>query len=186
MIKLYFPLRNRDKDLKFITNCNVLEGLPNLELDNYDIIIITKSSKDRLSLGNHLSCNPLYGGTKPLNIGVINLPSENYKLTNREYEWLNKKLSANGIILSFLDFDRTGRIGAKYLEETYNIPYIFITKGEFGLPNFDCKDFAELNERFTKNEIKTFINDTFKYVKYRFLQDKDADIERLSGFNLPY
>ena len=54
LIKLYFPLRDRTKERKFITNCNVLEGLPNLELDNYDYIIITKSSKDRLSLGNHL------------------------------------------------------------------------------------------------------------------------------------
>ena len=41
-IKLYFPLRNRERELKFITNCNVLEGLLNLELDNYDYIIITK------------------------------------------------------------------------------------------------------------------------------------------------
>lgn len=62
LIKLYFPLRNRHIDLKFITNCNVLEGLLNLELDNYDYIIITKSSKDRLSLGSHLSKKPFYGG----------------------------------------------------------------------------------------------------------------------------
>ena len=139
LIKLYFPLRNRHIDLKFITNCNVLEGLPNLELDNYDYILITKSSKDRLSIGSHLTAKPLYGGAwQKLKIGVINLPSENYRLTDREYNWIKKKLKDDGLILSLLDFDRTGREGAKYLQETYNIPYLFITRGEFGLENYEC------------------------------------------------
>lgn len=61
LIKLYFPLRDRTKELKFVTNCNVLEGLPNLEREDYDYIIITKSSKDRLSLGSHLSKHIFYG-----------------------------------------------------------------------------------------------------------------------------
>ena len=74
LIKLYFPLRNRATELKFITNCNILEGIYNLELDNYDYILITKSSKDRLSIGNHIASNPLYRGGKLLNIGIINLP----------------------------------------------------------------------------------------------------------------
>ena len=80
LVKLYFPKRNRRTELKFVTNCNVLEGLLNLELDNYDYILITKSSKDRLSIGNYLSKHSFYGGGNKLNIGVINLPSENYKL----------------------------------------------------------------------------------------------------------
>ncbi len=168
LIKLYFPCRNRSTQLKFITNCNVLEGLPNLELDNYDYILITKSSKDRLSIGNHLVNNPLYGGGKRLNIGVINLPSENYELKQIEYDWLVKKLADDGMILSLLDFDQTGRKGAKYLEETYNIPYLFITRGEFGLPNFECKDFADLHDKFNKKEINRFIEDTKKYVEIRF------------------
>ena len=62
LIKLYFPNRDRKTELKFITNCNVLEGLPNLELNNYDYILITKSSKDRLSIGSYLSMTPFYGG----------------------------------------------------------------------------------------------------------------------------
>ncbi len=168
LIKLYFPCRNRSTQLKFITNCNVLEGLPNLELDNYDYILITKSSKDRLSIGNHICNNPLYGGGKRLNIGVINLPSENYQLKQVEYDWLVKKLADDGMILSLLDFDQTGRKGAKYLEETYNIPYLFITRGEFGLPNFECKDFADLHDKFNKKEINRFIEDTKKYVEIRF------------------
>ena len=189
LIKLYFPCRNRSTQLKFITNCNVLEGLPNLELDNYDYILITKSSKDRLSIGNHICNNPLYGGGKRLNIGVINLPSENYQLKQVEYDWLVKKLADDGMILSLLDFDQTGRKGAKYLEETYNIPYLFITRGEFGLPNFECKDFADLHDKFNKKEINRFIEDTKKYVELRFKtseENSDAFEQRILCDDFPF
>lgn len=191
LIKLYFPLRNRHIDLKFITNCNVLEGLLNLELDNYDYIIITKSSKDRLSLGSHLTNKPFYGGAgKLLNIGVINLPSENYRLKANEYEWIKKKLADDGMILSFLDFDRTGREGAKYLLETYSIPYLFISRGEFGLENYECKDFADLHDKYTKNEIDTFIKETIRYVEIRYknseMGDTNAYYQRISDCELPY
>lgn len=189
LIKLYFPCRNRSTQLKFITNCNVLEGLPNLELDDYDYILITKSSKDRLSIGNHICNNPLYGGGKRLNIGVINLPSENYQLKQVEYDWLVKKLADDGMILSLLDFDQTGRKGAKYLEETYNIPYLFITRGEFGLPNFECKDFADLHDKFNKKEINRFIEDTKKYVEIRFKtseEDSDAFEQRILCDDFPF
>ena len=175
LIKLYFPRRNRRTELKFITNCNVLEGLLNLELDNYDYILITKSTKDRLSIGNHLMLHPLYGGANKLNIGVINLPSENYKLTQKEYDWLANKLADDGMILSLLDFDQTGRAGAKYLEEEYGIPYLFITRGEFGLPNFECKDFADLHDKFNINQINNFIEDTKKYVELRFKVKEDTN-----------
>lgn len=184
-IKLYFPKRNRTTELKFITNCNVLEGLLNLELNNYDYILITKSSKDRLSIGSHLVSQPFYGGCNAkLNIGVINLPSENYHLTEKEYSWLTNKLAPTGKILSLLDFDYTGRHGAKYLYETYNIPYLFITRGEFGLPNYGCKDFAELHDKYTIKEINQFIKETITYVKIRFndVRDSYADFSELPYF----
>jgi hypothetical protein len=188
-IKLYFPCRNRTTQLKFITNCNVLEGLPNLESDTYDYILITKSSKDRLSIGNHIYNNPIYGGAKRLNIGIINLPSETYLLKQIEYDWLVKKLANDGMILSLLDFDQTGRKGAKYLEKTYGIPYLFITRGEFGLPNYFCKDFSELYEKFNKEEINRFIQETKRYVEIRF-KDSDTDSnaynEELLCNDLPY
>ena len=170
LIKLYFPLRKRNtKELKFITNCNVLEGLVNLELDNYDYILITKSSKDRLSIGCHLSHNSFYGAAgDKLNIGVINLPSENYELKPNEYEWLSKKLNANGMLISLLDFDNTGRSGARYMQENYNIPYIFITRGELGLPNYNGKDFADLHDYFSINQINQFIKETIKYVEIKY------------------
>ena len=184
LIKLYFPNRDRKTELKFITNCNVLEGLPNLELNNYDYILITKSSKDRLSIGSYLSMTPFYGGgSAKLNIGIINLPSENYHLTEKEYSWLTNKLSPTGMLISLLDFDYTGRLGAKYLYDNYNIPYLFITRGEFGLPNYGCKDFAELADKYTKQEINQFINETVKYVKIKFNNVSDTSFDFSS---LPY
>lgn len=191
LFKLYFPLRNRERQLKFITNSNVLEGLLNLELDNYDYILITKSSKDRLSLGSHLFAYPLYGGAnnEKLNIGIINLPSESYNLKQNEYNYLVGKLKNTGMILSLMDFDRTGRKCSKYLEEVYNIPYLFITRGELGLPNLECKDFADLHDKFTKEEINVFIKDTLKYVELKFKQNNEdsyfADDFLTSG-NVPF
>lgn len=169
LIKLYFPLRNRSKELKFVTNCNVIEGLPNLELDNYDYIIITKSTKDRLSIGNHLISHPLYRGQNVrLKIGIVNLPSESYKLKQKEYDYLKNKLDVNGKIFSFLDFDKTGRIGAKYLKDTYNIPYLFITRGELGLPNYKAKDFSDLHDVYSVETINQFINETLTYIRLRY------------------
>lgn len=191
LIKLYFPLRNRRTELKFITNCNVVEGLYNLELNNYDYIIITKSSKDRLSIGSHLSQHPLYGrANNKLNIGIVNLPSENYRLKQNEYDWISKKLKDGGLIFSFLDFDATGRNGASYLWDTYNIPYLFITRGELGLPDLGVKDFADLHDRFSNEQIDKFIKDTLKYVELKYKTDIDRDTDAygqtLYGDDLPY
>ena len=190
LFKLYFPRRNRSRETKFITNCNVLEGLLNLELDNYDFIIITKSTKDRLAIGSAISNNSFYGGAFPYNVGIINLPSENYKLREDQYAYLSKKLAPNGQIISFLDFDETGRAGAKYMKDTYDIPYIFITRGEFGLPDYGCKDFSELFDKYTITEIIRFIKETITYVKLRFskdLQDSMSDESgRIYDFDLPY
>lgn len=191
LIKLYFPLRNRRTELKFVTNCNVLEGLPNLELDNYDYILITKSSKDRLSIGSYLSNTSFYGaGESKLNIGIVNLPSENYRLKENEYDWLSNKLSSDGMLLSLLDFDSTGRAGAKYMKDVYGIQYIFITRGEFGLVDYKAKDFADLHDVYDKHQIQSFINETLTYVKVRYKKgvqcDTDAYIEGLCDTGLPY
>lgn len=183
LIKLYFPKRNREKELKFVTNCNVLEGIVNLELNNYDYIIITKSSKDRLSLGSYIAGKHFYGGGRKLNIGVINLPSESYKLKQTEYDYLKSKLNNDGIIFSLLDFDRTGRDGAKYLKETYNIPYLFITRGELGLPNYGCKDFSDLHYKYKTEEIRQFLDETLTYINLKYKDERDTDADFSS---LPY
>lgn len=190
LFKLYFPLRNRQCELKFITNCNILEGILNLELTNYDYIIITKSTKDRLAIGNFLSNHPLYGGGRVLNIGIVNLPSENYKLKESEYKWLVNKLNDYGEIISFLDFDTTGRCGAKYLKERFNIPYIFITRGEFNLPNYKCKDFSELCELYGIDKIEQFVKVTLIYIEQVYRQSNEyistIDADNLSNYSVPY
>lgn len=190
LTKLYFPYRNRSKTNKFITNCNVLEGLLNLELDNYDYIIITKSSKDRISIGTYIS-HLFYGGLDKLNIGIINVPSENYRLKENEYEYLTNKLNENGMIFSFFDFDYTGRTGAKYLLDKYNIPFLFITNGMFNLYNYKAKDFTDLHEVYTKDEIINFVKETLKYIelnkpRYECRNNQLTDKQNLFYNNLPY
>lgn len=189
LVKLYFPYRNRAKQIKFITNSNVLEGLLNLELDNYDYIIITKSSKDRLSLGSYIH-NLFYGGLIQDRIGVINVPSENYKLKEHEYSYLKSKLSSKGLILSLFDFDYTGRVGARYLKTIYNIPYLFITNGMFGLADYKSKDFTDLHTIYNKEKIKEFILKTLEYVelnKPRYVEESNVtDQQRLLYNELPY
>lgn len=166
LLKLYFPNRIRTKELKFITNCNNIEGLLNLELNNYDYILITKSSKDRLSIGNFIAEHPFYGGNEvPLKIGIVNLPSENYHIRDNEYYWLKNKLKPSGKLYSLFDFDRTGRKCAKYHKDMYDIPYLFITRGEFGLDNYHSKDFSDLYSIHSKYEIDKFVKDTINYVK---------------------
>lgn len=183
LIKLYFPNRDRNKKTKFITNCNVLEGLPNLEKDNYDYILITKSSKDRLSIGCHLSSIPLYGRDR---IGIINLPSENYKLKPKEYDYLKNKLSENGMILSLLDFDATGRAGAKYLKDAYNIPYLFITRGEFGLHDYGGKDFTDLHLVHNKETLNQYIKETISYVKLKYQNNSSPSKPGCKNFEIPF
>ena len=107
---------------------------------------------------------------------------------NNEYEWLKNKLNENGIIVSLLDFDATGRCGAKYLYETYNIPYIFITRGEFGLYNYGGKDFSDLHKCYSIKQLNQFINETITYAEIKFKSENSqvSYMQRLSEFNLPY
>lgn len=158
-IKLYFP--KRDKSItRFITNCNHLEGIYNLEHNDYDIIIITKSTKDRLCLG----CNikkyfSLYGGGNVKKIGFINIPHETYKLRQNEYDWLNSKINTNGKIVSLMDNDRVGKIEAIWLKNNFNIIPLLIPK-EYG-----CKDFAELVSSYKNEQINKIIKETINYIE---------------------
>ena len=178
--KLYFPLRDRKRkdkkqNLKFITNCNGIEGWYNLEDIKYDYIIITKSSKDRLCIGSHLLAHPLYGrDNRKLNIGIINLPSENYKLHKEEYDIICSRCISPTHIYSLLDFDTTGRLGAQHLME-YGIKYLFITRGEFGLPNYKSKDFAELVENYSDNEVQNFVKQTLTYIQLKYERYQEFD-----------
>lgn len=156
-IKLYFP--NRDKAVtRFITNCNHLEGIYNLDKTDYDIIVITKSTKDRVSLGAAiLRMTFLYGGVDK-KVGVINIPHETYKLRQNEFDWLKGKLSDGGKIVSLMDNDTTGKHEAIWLRNNYQIIPLLI-------PNAYCaKDFAELVSKHRFDEVVNLIKQTINYI----------------------
>ena len=143
----------------FITNANHLEGIYNLTGTNYDYIIITKSTKDRMSIGCTLASIFPYGGLPNVSIGVINIPHETYKLRPFEYDWLSKKLSENGKIISLMDNDRTGMVEAAYLRRAYNIIPLFIPKETC------CKDFAEYRVIHDNKDTTNIINQAINYIK---------------------
>lgn len=166
-IKLYFP--NRKKDItRFITNCNHLEGIYNLDRNDYDYIVITKSTKDRVSIGaNVRRITSLYGRSAKINtgntdnignIGVINIPHETYRLRQNEYDWLKGKLKDTGKIISLMDNDRTGKLESIWLRDNYNIIPIIIPK------ELHAKDFAELASKTDISNLYTLIVNTINYI----------------------
>lgn len=179
-IKLYFPKRNKDIT-RFITNCNHLEGIYNLDRNDYNIIVITKSTKDRVSIGSAIIKNLfLYGGLIKDRIGIINIPHETYKLRNNEYDWLQSKLTENGKIVSLMDNDRTGKIEAIWLRDTYNIIPIII-------PNrYKVKDFAELVANNNFKTISDLIINTIQYIKEYEEKDKYFRSTFRGNDDLPY
>ena len=161
-IKLYFPNRNKSTT-RFITNCNHLEGIYQLERNDYDIIVLTKSTKDRVSIYSCLkSIHSLYG---EVNIGLINIPHETYKLRDNEYKWLRSKLNEKGIIVSLMDNDRTGMLEAQYLRKEFNILPLIIPK------EYQAKDFSELIMKNNKQKINNLIINTINQIK-QYAEDK--------------
>lgn len=175
-IKLYFPYRDKS-NTRFITNCNHLEGIFNLNNNSYDIIVLTKSTKDRLSIGNTImNINSLYGGVIKEKIGIINIPHETYKLRQNEYDWLNNKLVANGIILSLMDNDRVGKLESKWLKDNFNITPVLIPK------HYNSKDFAEFINTYGIETVRIEILNTIKYINsYDRKRDKLVEFEETSN-----
>lgn len=166
-IKLYFPNRKHGT-IRFITNSNCLEGLLNLELNEYDSIIITKSTKDRISLRAYLDAIDLsisYGGTALRTIGLVNIPHESYKLKQNEYDWLRAKCP-NGVILSLMDNDNTGYREAIWLRNNYNIIPLCIPR------EYEVKDFAELRSKYSIETIKELINLSYNYIADNYAENE--------------
>lgn len=165
-IKLYFPNRNKNVT-RFITNCNHLEGIYNLDKSNYDIIVLTKSTKDRLSIGCTIKrLSSLYGELNKNIIGVINIPHETYKLRQNEYDWLRNKLKDDGIIISLMDNDNTGKIESIWLRNNYNIkPFLIPLK-------YNSKDFAELIHNNKISDVKNLIIESLNYINNERTRNK--------------
>lgn len=161
-VKLYFPNRKKG-DVRFITNSNHIEGVLNFQRNDYDYIVITKSTKDRMALECYINQSiPLRG----VNIGIINIPHETYNLKQKEYDYIKERLANNGIIISLMDNDRTGYKEAVWLKNNYNIPPIIISK------DLDCKDFAELVNKYSIDTINNFVNQTINYIKTNYTDEE--------------
>lgn len=162
-IKVYSPRRERNRG-RFITNARCLEGMMSINMTvKYDLIILTKSSKDRLSLGCHLQ---KYNLLPNINYAVLNMPHEASAIREVEYKFLLDRVGGDSTkILCFLDFDATGRRTAKAMQVKYGIPYMFITNGLLGLNNYGAKDFAELKERYNDEVINEMILETCEIIE---------------------
>lgn len=158
-IKLYFPLRVHGS-VRFITNSNCIEGLLGLELNNYDYIIITKSTKDRLAIKSYIETVDLaailYGGSHKVRIGLINIPSENYKLRQVEYDYIISKCA--GKLISLMDNDLAGRREAIWLRDNYNIIPFVIPK------EYEAKDFAELRSKYSIETINILVQQMYNNI----------------------
>jgi len=172
--KLYFPKRTKNSHSKFICNCNHIEGILNLSEREYNYIVITKSTKDRLALNSAIKYySSLYRGSK-IKIGVINIPHETYKLRDVEVSWLKDKLAINGEIVTFMDNDRTGITEAIYFKRTFGFKQILIPK------QYGAKDFAELSTKIGINQLCTLINETINKIK----DDKRNNISNTCSWNV--
>ena len=178
-IKLYFPKRSKEIT-RFITNCNHLEGIYNLDGNKYDIIVITKSTKDRLSIGATIkSIVPSTGGLQQ-SIGVINIPHETYKLRQNEYDWLCDKLSNNGKLVSLMDNDNVGMCEANWLRRNYHIIPIIIPY------EYNSKDFAELVTNNNFEVVKCLITDAINYIINYERKNNKLIWDTKTGNTLPY
>ena len=188
-IKLYFPNRKKDTT-RFITNCNHLEGIYNLDRNDYDYIVITKSTKDRVSIGATIKhCASLYGRSAVVNndntgnidnIGIINIPHETYRLRQNEYDWLKGKLKDTGKIVSLMDNDRTGKLESIWLRNNYNIIPIIIPK------ELNAKDFAELASKTDIKNLYVFIINTINYINNYERKSRKLDWNTSEYNSLPY
>lgn len=179
-IKLYFPLRGKNCN-KFITNSNHLEGIYTLNEYNYDIIIVTKSTKDRVALKCMINrINKINKLNKK--IGVINIPHETYIPKEHDLEWLRSKLSINGKLICLMDNDRAGIIHTIKLVDDYNMFYLLIPK------ILQCKDYADLVSKFgikttlqytidTINNIDKIIHKQYERKRNKHKKDKECDFD---------
>jgi len=158
-IKLYFPKRDKGST-RFITNCNHLEGIYTLDRNDYNIIVITKSTKDRVAIKTTIKkMSFLYGELNTIKIGVINIPHETYRLRQNEYDWINSKLIDGGVVISLMDNDRTGKLQAIWLRDNFIItPFIIPV-------SYKVKDFYEWRNKLGIKHVATNIIDIIINIK---------------------
>lgn len=179
-VKLYFPNRKHGT-VRFITNSNCLEGLINLELAEYDAIVITKSTKDRISLSAYLDSidiSFLYGGNAQKNIGLVNIPHESYRLKQNEYDWIRSRCP-KGYIISLMDNDTAGYREAIWLKNNYDIIPFCIPK------EYEAKDFAELRSKCSVEVIKELTIKSYNYILENY-EGNELTWDKTESDTIPY
>lgn len=182
--KLYFPKRGKG-ETRFITNCNHLEGIQNLSDNDYDVILVTKSTKDRVSLSVSVKTALfLYGQDIDIKIGYINLPHETYRLRQNEYDWIKGKLKKDGLLFSLMDNDKAGKLQALWLYDNYVIPPLLIPK------EYNSKDFAEFRSNTKRKVVFDLIINVIKnikdYANYTRIQTRKLIGNIKEGDDMPF
>jgi hypothetical protein len=154
--KIYYP---NSKD-KFVTNCNIFQGLHLLPKE-WDVLIITKSYKDvvsMLSFLDHIETD--------LTIAVIAPPSESYIITQEQYDYFasHTRLAFDyegkyKAIISIYDFDYTGLTYSGQLKRKYGIQRFMFDK------TFEKKDFTDNTKYYGKEHMFAIADNFVKYLE---------------------
>ena len=121
--KIYFFKR---EEKRFMCNTNRINGWIQLPEEGANLII-TKSLKDVMCL---------------YKLGYHSIAMQNE--TTEPYDYIIKELKERfDLLWSFYDFDPPGVRLANKLNHKYNIPYIFLTNGEYNTTDYGSKDISD-------------------------------------------
>ena len=131
--KLYFPLRPKGVT-RFITNNTYVFEDPLVHISN-DILLLTKSYKDELSIKYQLLNNPVLRN-EPITIKSVSSENANFKPVDADF-----LASRYKYIFTNFDFDRAGIRLAYKLKREYGYLPLFFTNGRFNTKAYGAKDF---------------------------------------------
>jgi len=147
--RLYYP-KHVNGFPKFITNNVTIQGLLTYD-KNADILIITKSLKDIMSIKEVLSI--YYSRYK---VTVIAPPSENIYFTDEQLRWL---INNHKHTFTLFDFDKTGVNHSCNIKRRYPVNTLFFTNGKFNTYDYKAKDFSEYRSITSNKDIITLIDE---------------------------
>ena len=145
--QLYFPMRNKaSKKPRFLTGTMVdVMGLR--QLQQQDVIILTKSYKDIMALR-------AMGYDAIAFAGESKKPDETIKKVIDRYQYK---------IINY-DFDYAGIKGANFIRKELSMECAFLTNGRFGSQNFYAKDITDYMLVKNWQSAKDLVDNTVKYL----------------------
>jgi hypothetical protein len=150
--KLYFPFADKTKhQKKFMQNSAAIEGALKIKSAKYGVI--TKSYKDVIAIEN-------IARSLSLSLLALAVPSESTILTQKQYTSIMKYVD---VLYTLSDYDRTGIKFAAIMRRKYNTIPLLFTKGLFGKPDFQAKDFSDNVERYGVENMQNLTQLFFKH-----------------------